>query len=433
MGPVEFDDLPRADLTVDRVYRGGVRGTSADDPLAKLVPVGNQGGFRYAGSPNRGTVTLSVLYTSGAETDWPDRLDVTTGDFSYFGDNRRPGSQLLATPRRGNLLLQDTFARANGGPGERMTVPPFFLFEKSGVGRDVIFRGLLAPGSPRLSPEEELVAVWRTTAGSRFQNYRAHFTVLDLPIVRRGWIDQIIDGDPLGSACPAVWRRWVDGAFTPLEAPKSVTVRRRQEQLPTSSAGQQVLSTIWQYFTASPHRFEGFAADLWLMSDERVASVDVTRPTRDGGRDATGEFLLGPKSDPIRIDFALEAKCYAVTNGVGVRDVSRLISRLRARQFGVLVTTSYLAEQAYQEIREDGHPIVVIAGADLVEILSQVGLRTPAEVLTYLQLYHPAPAQMAPVDTVFGSGGIPSEVGPESLPDSDQVGIPSAAASVSDK
>ncbi len=50
-----------------------------------------------------------------------------------------------------------------------------------------------------------------------------------------------------------------------------------------------------------------------------------------------------------------------------------LISRLRARQFGVLVTTSQLAEQAYQEIREDGHPIVVIAGGDIVEVLSRVG------------------------------------------------------------
>ena len=44
------------------------------------------------------------------------------------------------------------------------------------------------------------------------------------------------------------------------------------------------------------------------MSHDRVASVDVTRPTRDGGRDATGDFLIGPRSDPITIDFALEAE-----------------------------------------------------------------------------------------------------------------------------
>ncbi|MCP1762460.1 O-acetyl-ADP-ribose deacetylase (regulator of RNase III) [Bradyrhizobium japonicum] len=36
----------------------------------------------------------------------------------------------------------------------------------------------------------------------------------------------------------------------------------------------------------------------------------------------------------------LEAKCYGSGNSVGVREMSRLISRLRHRQFGVLVTTS---------------------------------------------------------------------------------------------
>ena len=406
-GPVGFEDLPDADLTIDRTYRGGTRGTAADDPLARLLPVGNQGGFRYAGSPTKRTVKLCVLYTSGRETDWPDRLDVGTGDFSYFGDNRLPGSQLLNTRRRGNLLLQDTFALANAGPLERASVPPYFLFQKSGAGRDVVFRGLLAPGSPRLSPEEELVAVWRTTAGSRFQNYRAHLTVLDLHTVSRNWISQILAGNPLGSECPNVWRKWVEGVFTPLEAPRSVTVRSRLEQLPATKMGREIVQEIWQYFAAAPHRFEGFAADLWLMSDSRVASVDVTRPSKDGGRDAIGEYLIGPKSDPIKIDFALEAKCYAVTNGVGVREVSRLISRLRARQFGILVTTSYLADQAYQEIREDGHPIVVIAGGDIAEILSQVGLRTPLAVLTYLQKNHPAPMSRASTaDTAFSVGQV---------------------------
>jgi hypothetical protein len=33
----------------------------------------------------------------------------------------------------------------------------------------------------------------------------------------------------------------------------------------------------------------------------------------------------------------------------GVREMSRLISRLRHRQFGVLVTTSYVDNQAYRE------------------------------------------------------------------------------------
>jgi len=46
------------------------------------------------------------------------------------------------------------------------------------LGRDVRFRGLLAPGSDRSSGEEDLMAVWRTTKGQRFQNYRTRFTVV---------------------------------------------------------------------------------------------------------------------------------------------------------------------------------------------------------------------------------------------------------------
>lgn len=43
---VPFADLPTAALVVDQLYAGGTAGTLADDPLARLLPVGNQGGFR---------------------------------------------------------------------------------------------------------------------------------------------------------------------------------------------------------------------------------------------------------------------------------------------------------------------------------------------------------------------------------------------------
>ena len=124
----------------------------------------------------------------GAEPDWPDVLDVYTGSFTYYGDNRSPGRELHDTPRRGNLLLRRVFEWAHDGASGRARVPPFFLFDKPGRGRDVRFRGLLAPGSSRLSGEEDLVAVWRTTAGQRFQNYRARFTVLDAEAAPQTWI-----------------------------------------------------------------------------------------------------------------------------------------------------------------------------------------------------------------------------------------------------
>ena len=123
-----------------------------------------------------------------------------------------------------------------------------------------------------------------------------------------------------------------------------------------------------------------------------TSDYTLTAPSRDGGRDAYGYYKLGPEADPIRLDFALEAKCYAADNGVGVRELSRLISRLRHRQFGVLVTTSYLAPQAYEELRDDDHPVVVISARDIVDILKRQGIATPSESETWLQREFPIDA-----------------------------------------
>jgi len=386
---VSFDQLAGADLVVDRVYRGGAAGNTSDDPLSKLLPVGNQGGFRTYGRPVRDTVKLVVLYTSGAEPDWPDALDPYTGMFTYFGDNRSPGRDLHDTPKKGNLLLSRAFERAHVGRAGRGQVPPFLLFDKPGTGRDVRFRSLLAPGSDRISGEEDLVAVWRTTGGQRFQNYRARFTVLNVASVSRAWISQVAAGEPLGADCPDAWRAWVEtGSYAPLLAPPTVIIRTRDEQRPRL-VDKPLLDLVYEHFKDRPHDFEYFAADLMRLSYPSVDRIDVTRPWRDGGRDAVGDYLLGPATDPVAVEFALEAKCYAPANGVGVRETSRLISRLRHRQFGVLVTTSHLDNQAYREIREDGHPVVVLAGRDITDILKKSGLDTTTALRRHLQEKYP--------------------------------------------
>lgn len=37
-------------LLVDRIYQGGRRGNASDDPLPRLIGVGNQGELRYIGT-----------------------------------------------------------------------------------------------------------------------------------------------------------------------------------------------------------------------------------------------------------------------------------------------------------------------------------------------------------------------------------------------
>ena len=89
------------------------------------------------------------------------------------------------------------------------------------------------------------------------------------------------------------------------------------------------------------------------------------------------------------MDFALEAKCYRLDQAVGVGDTSRLISRLRHRQFGIFVTTSFIGEQAYREIREDGHPVIIVSARDIERILLDEGLNNSEKVMNWLNINFP--------------------------------------------
>ncbi|RYE44526.1 MAG: restriction endonuclease [Hyphomicrobiales bacterium] len=389
--PIGFEELASADLLIDAIYMGGRSGNAGDDPLGRLVAVSNSGGFRYRGTVEK--TELLVLTSSFDEPDWPDAIDKETGTFVYFGDNRKPGRPLHGTPRKGNLLLDRVFADAHAGPDGRKLVPPIFVFQNMRMHRDVRFLGLVVPGTADLRPTEDLVAVWRLASGQRFQNYRARFTVLDAGSISRSWIDALIEGAPNAlDLAPAAWREWVlGGRYRPLRSPRTLSHRTKSEQLPTSVSEKAILAAIYGYFSRWSVGFEYCAAALVRLMLPDVASLDVTRPSRDGGRDALGKLRIGFGPGAILADFAVEAKCYGEGQSVGVREVSRLISRLRHRQFGVLVTTSHVDVQAYKEIKEDDHPIVVVAGADIVSILRSQGVTTEASTLSWLRAEFPSP------------------------------------------
>lgn len=320
-----------------------------------------------------------VLTSTRAEPEWPDSLDVYTGTYTYFGDNRSPGVEMHQTKQRGNQILRDAFALAHGNHEDRAKCPLFFIFETGAEARDFIFRGLAVPGSDFKEPGEDLVAVWRTSSGERFQNYRATFTVLREGFISGEWLrGSLASGKFLvdDHRAPQTLKDWVhNGTLTPLVAERSA-VRSIDEQTPANRTHKALLSTIRSRCEEDPWLFEKVAAEIWKMNCPVPVEYELTRRFRDGGRDATGWMLLGPASDHIRVSFALEAKHYAEGNSVGVRETSRLISRIKHREFGVFVTTSAVGKQAYTEIRDDGHPIVVISGRDICEILAQNGITT---------------------------------------------------------
>src|SRR5689334_8165206 len=98
MNVVSVSDLEFAALHVDAVYQGSRKGNAGDDPLPKLMRVDSQGGFRYRGEV-KGKLDMLVLLTSMNDPDWPDALDLETGVFTYYGDNKKPGRELHNTGR----------------------------------------------------------------------------------------------------------------------------------------------------------------------------------------------------------------------------------------------------------------------------------------------------------------------------------------------
>lgn len=388
MRVISHQDLANSDLVVDAIYQGTRRGTAADDPLPRLIGVSTGGGFRYRGSIDR--LELVALTSSKSDPDWPDALDPETGTYTYFGDNKVPGRELHGTPRFGNRLLQRIFEDAAAGSTGRERVPPILVFRSAGDWRDVVFLGLAVPGVVGLPPAEHLVAVWRSREGQRFQNYKALFTILRTACLSRDWLATIIEGRPDGSLAPEAWTSWVKtGRVSPLLAPRTLQHRKRSEQLPKAADEIEIVRLVHSFFEKDPWAFERCAAELTRMMLPNVAGLDLTRRSRDGGRDGVGQYRVGTGASAILVDFALEAKCYSPSQSVGVREMSRLISRLRHRQFGVLVTTACVDEQAYKEIKEDQHPIVIIAAADIASLLKANGYGSPVAVRDWLEREFP--------------------------------------------
>lgn len=375
---IPFENLESSDLIVDTIYKGGDLKGKASEVISKLLPnCSNSGGFRKVmRKDNSGLPAYVVLYTSMSELAWPDYLDEETGIFRYYGDNRTPGKTILDTPRKGNELLELVFECLNSKDGSIQNIPPFLIFKKGGTGWDVQFLGLAAPGNPRISPDKDLVAFWRTMNEQRFQNYEAYFTILNTSEIDKEWLNMLIyDHDNSLKHAPDVWKSFIKrgrNGIIPLIAKKLPKIPDKYDQLQSNEDGQKCLMKIRSYYKNNPFGFENCAKAILEKMDNKFQDFSLTRPWRDGGRDALGYYVIGSASKanyPLRIDCAMEAKCYAENHAVGVREMSRLISRIRYRQFGVLITTSYVHKQAYKEIIEDGHPILVISATDIVNII----------------------------------------------------------------
>lgn len=378
---VKFEDLEKANLIIDETYCGGTAPNMSSEVLSKLMLCMNAKGFRPV-KDKKGNYAYCVLYTTGEDVDWKDYLDAELGRFIYYGDNKKSGTSIHNTKNIGNNILKNYFEKLENN--DRKSIIPFFIFQKV-KGRDVRFLGLAIPGDDRLTKEEQLISVWSQKDGKRYQNYKSVFSILDIEMIDRRWLIDLKNSVKNSKYEPENWRKWQKGGECKhLTSKKVVEYRNKEEQLPKKEPDLKIIKEIYNYFN-DPYEFEKCAAKIAQMMDKNIVSYDLTRTRRDGGRDAIGKYRIGVSKSNIQVEFALEAKRYDINNGVGVKETSRLISRIKHREFGILVTTSYVDMQTYKEIVEDGHPIVIISAVDIVEILKKSGIKTVKDVKEWLE------------------------------------------------
>ena len=379
----EILSVSRPELRLDSIYRNaGNDWKHPDDEFNKMFKhfsdkkgIQNAGGFRYksrsSGSTKIENAAFIVLVTNFTEKEWPDHLDLETGTFTYFGDNRSPGKEIHKTKNGGNQLLASVFERAHGK--NRYQIPPFLCFEtiKTKGLSYMKFLGLAVPGAEGYSSLDDLVAIWKLSDKKRFQNYRAIFSILSEDTIPWYWLDDLVNNVPAleSEHCPSNWSAWIkNGSAVILKCKKTISPRRKIEQLPATPEEKIVLKKLKEF---TPREFEFAAKEiLEIFEPDKFINLEVTPKVKDKGRDIVGFYKIGTLGSDLHLRVIGEVKRWDEEGkGVGVKPMSRLISRLKHRDLGVFITTTHFDKQVQVEILEDGHPILLLSGGDLVKIL----------------------------------------------------------------
>ncbi len=388
---MELPNLSKENLTIDKLYRW-VGGNLKDEPVYNLIGgIRNVGGFRYSKPGEK--VLMCVLVSDGEQPEWPNVLDRQKGIFTYYGDNRSSGRDIHDTASGGNAILRDAFESASAGRFD--DVPLFLIFDKQG--KNYIFRGIAVPGRPEGVADDDLVAVWKSdSSGTRFQNYKAFFTILDTGkefAVSREWLDSIKSNKSLDSPhANKVWLRYRKaGAVTPLRCLPDRRPRTKEEQCPRNELERSLLNAVTSHYERlgrdeGPYAFERFANELCkLVSGRSVTELEGTRKSVDGGYDGVGSWRIGTEEANIELVFFVEAKLYK--NACGVKLTQRLISRIKGGDFGIFVTTSWVGDTPQKEIIKDRHPVVLLGGGDIARILLANGYDSPDKVIRWIRSF----------------------------------------------
>ena len=352
---------------VGHSYIDDIANSKANDQFVKWIPgMGNSKGIRSVRFKkiNTDVPAFIVLLTRQSAhrhlNPWDDIVDYVAGRIYYWGDAKF-NKEKNYKEFDGNKVLLKSFEYHT--EGKYFKVPPILHFTKSEKGK-VTFNGLCA--------FTKLEITWYEDSGKPIKNYRSELIILDEDEINIDWLNSRVsceDISKINPNAPKAWAEYQKGRAKKIEVFKK-EIKSKEQQLPDTKAELQVLKSLHD-LTAT--QFEKALVELFRELPHVHHNITRTRPTKDGGFDFYGEFSL-PFPLGYRIQFLGEAKKYSINSPISPDRVSRLVARLERGQYGIFVTTSYYTKQTQEEVLEDGYPIKLYSGIDLINFLKELRL-----------------------------------------------------------
>jgi hypothetical protein len=362
-------------MDMSKIYRLGheyiddIANSKEKDQFVKWMPgIGNSKGIRYARFMNFNFPLPAFIVLITREINhkhhnpWDDIIDYNSSKIFYWGDAKHNISKGYKE-YEGNKILMLVYE--TGLDGNNKTIPPILHFskKKSGI---ISFSGICVITN--------VETTWFEDTGKPVKNYRFELTILDVEEINVDWIINRANVTSIknlnNNLAPKAWQSYINGRIEKLKIFKK-EILDRESQLPAEgSAEENILSTISKL---KPIEFEAVLVELLKSLPHVNHNIKRTRLVKDGGFDFFGEFNL-PFPFNYKIEFLGEAKKYRRSNSIGPGMVSRLVARLARGQYGIFVTTSYYTRQAQEEVLEDGYPVRLYSGLDIINFLRELKL-----------------------------------------------------------
>ena len=290
---------------------------------------------------------------------WEDIVDFGTANIKYWGDAKFD-KRLSYFDFRGNKRLLQIWYEILDTNFE--IVPPILHFSKPQKGI-VTFNGLCVLNNLELT--------WFEDKGFPVKNYKCELTILDVESIEVDWLHHRAnckDFAKLNIKAPKIWKDYIKGKIRKLDV-WAKSIKNKENQLPKENTNEDYL--LKQLRELTPKQFEAVVVEIFRNLPHVNHKIFRTRHVRDGGFDFYGKFSI-PYPVNYEIEFLGEVKKYARNTEVGHKDVSRLVARLSRGQYGIFVTTSYYTKQAQQEVLEDGYPVKLFSGIDIINFLKEL-------------------------------------------------------------